>query len=959
MNGRSAKGRVVGTVTVVRVARNMAGRPFLGLLSMLAVGIMLATMAAASAAGNLLPNSGFELGRLRLGLGRLKGDTGEAVVDEAVAWEGQRSLRISVLPAFRRTGSATPDESHLRRFPFDAFWVQMEGVRVKPGRTYTLSAYLRGDRNMRAVIGATVAGGYPWTPSGRITRQWVNVQPGWQRITLKIPADTKYNRTPGLLVNFFVMPEDGEPGRVWFDGLQLEPGATATAYSLKSDVDLGVTTRVANNIFDSKKQECIVARVAVSNGASAARTANVSWRLTRWDGAEVSNGRLAIEVPPGKTAVKRLDLGVLSKGYYIGDFKLDETGQGQWLRIAVINKRTLPVAGAGESFFGIHWSTSTPEAADAVVAAGARWHKGYQNLTSAEQRRRILAGQGSWQTRWVNSAHNREIAVKRGLNSFTGFNLFPVWMDGVGRGFRRGKTEGAPQNPEEARAMIRSWVRDNQAWAKHVESINEIVSYIPSPNGSVSASMEYFRLFYDSVKEVDPDVQVMHNVVYDINSIHEYLGPCMKAGLKKYMDILTFHYYGFGAVEPERFLANYVNDIKAIMKKYDAEDIPLWMTEGGGASMACEDDPYRDRAMFFGGHSIRTHEPDVAKYLVRFHVTGLALGVERFFYYLPMDHQGVPSNNDCVGLLRYDGTPRWAYAAYAHMTELLEGKRLIEEVRLGEDAVRFYVFEGDAGVVVVFNKGLNGLRGDVLVPGRGPLASGSMLDLMGGTLSWTPGTDDDAKSVSARFDGFPKYLVFDRDRGAAGQRVAAAIKRTVKVDSVERPEVRGPVPPQPKGTTFFIECEDALERRGGSIDYKPGHYGGKAWHAIGPRPDDGFYARYAFDVAGEAEYAVWIAGWPIGHRDDDSYWVSPVEYRIDAGPWASATRANSPARWESGGMGTGDVKDKWWMKQQPVTLPTGEHIIELRITQPRTLRTDKRKDSIVFCLDAIAVTKEN
>jgi len=37
-----------------------------------------------------------------------------------------------------------------------------------------------------------------------------------------------------------------------------------------------------------------------------------------------------------------------------------------------------------------------------------------------------------------------------------------------------------------------------------------------------------------------------------------------------------------------------------------------------------------------------------------------------------------------------------------------------------------------------------------------------------------------------------------------------------------------------------------------------------------------------------------------------------------------------------------------------VTLTTGEHIIEFRITQPRTLRTDTRKDNIVFCL-----TKDN
>jgi hypothetical protein len=138
-------------------------------------------------------------------------------------------------------------------------------------------------------------------------------------------------------------------------------------------------------------------------------------------------------------------------------------------------------------------------------------------------------------------------------------------------------------------------------------------------------------------------------------------------------------------------------------------------------------------------------------------------------------------------------------------------------------------------------------------------------------------------------------------------------------------------------------------------------YSGKGWRArtfLRGMPEGGFYARYGFYLVSNATYRPWIAGSPAGAPGED-FWTSPIEYRINGGPWQQVSREKSTTRWPGAGLDSGDHPDLEWMPQEPVTLGNGEHTIDLRIREPRGLAIDKGGEPrIIFLIDAIAITME-
>ncbi|MBN1556992.1 MAG: hypothetical protein JW951_02465 [Lentisphaerae bacterium] len=906
--------------------------------------------AGSAAATNLLHNSGFELGQCDIGLGRIGGESGEAgVVENGPAFEGTRSLRLAVTPAARRIGYRVSGDAVDNR----GYWVQVPGARVAAGRPYVLSAYVRGDAGMRASLGVSASGLQFYRSSS--TSPFRPVSNAWRRVVLRIPADFQYHETPGLLVNLFIDSAGQEAGRVWFDALQLEPGADPGTYAPRQGLDLGVTTPVPLNIYGAADgPPRVEAVLALCNGDAAPRAVTVPYVFSAWDGRTLQRGSLSLDVPPGETVRRAIDLGALERGYYIGDFKIEGTDRGRWLRVAVIRKRPVPVPPDVEDrFFGMHVYRGPGVVSDAIVAAGARTAREYQgqwiNATPPP------GDEPATRHEWTGTRRARYTLKPRGLDTLVGVNQDPVWIDGVATRLRRSHIERQPRTPAEMQAMLRAWAAANRDWLTAVESRNEVYSYIPMPGGDVSGFMQYFRLFYEAVKDAAPDMRVVHNVIYDISSIHNLLGPCMEAGLTNVMDVLSFHYYGFGAVDPEEYVAAYIEDIQRIMAEHGAADTPLWLTEGGGGSMPCEDDPYIDRALY-QFPPLRTSELEVAQLMVRMHLVARAMGVERVYYFTPYDYQGVPGYNGCNGLMRYDGLPRWGYAAYAYMTERLEDRAFVEEVRLDDDTARAYVFDGARDVTVVLTRGLRGTAGRLRVPADGVLAGGSWCDMMGGRLSM----ERVGGHAAMAFDAAPRYLVFAKPVGMDAAACAAAVRDTAILADVTRPAVRGKVPPRPEGTTYFIEAEDALEHSGGEITHRPGLYGGKAFGRrfwLKDMPEGGFTYRYSFYVVGNNAYRIWIAGWPVGGFSDEDSWVSPMDYRIDGGAWQAVSQADSPVTWSSEGVGKGEVDDLYWMRQQPVFLETGEHSLEIRVNKPRDFARDN-EPNVVFMLDAIAVTKE-
>jgi hypothetical protein len=123
-------------------------------------------------------------------------------VDETVAYEGKRSLRMS-----QREWTDTT-------YPQTALDVQQANLRLEANQPYTVSAFLRADRPGTRV--------WLWI-NYKLSKELV-LDTGWQRhsFTCASPAAT----TQG-----FVRVSMRSAGTVWVDAVQLERGSTPLSYT--------------------------------------------------------------------------------------------------------------------------------------------------------------------------------------------------------------------------------------------------------------------------------------------------------------------------------------------------------------------------------------------------------------------------------------------------------------------------------------------------------------------------------------------------------------------------------------------------------------------------------------------------------------------------------------------------------------------------------------------------------
>ena len=122
------------------------------------------------------------------------------VVDDTVSHSGRRSLRFT---------NGTPFGAHV----YGTLWVS-EPIRLKPGRPYTLSAYVRSDDPGIAWVG----GGHNW----RIRLHLPKSPGGWRRIWTSFTASEEEE-----LFTLRVVTESPTDG-FWLDDLKLEEGEVPT-----------------------------------------------------------------------------------------------------------------------------------------------------------------------------------------------------------------------------------------------------------------------------------------------------------------------------------------------------------------------------------------------------------------------------------------------------------------------------------------------------------------------------------------------------------------------------------------------------------------------------------------------------------------------------------------------------------------------------------------------------------
>jgi|GEM_PF-3515643 len=173
--------------------------------------------------------------------------------------------------------------------------------------------------------------------------------------------------------------------------------------------------------------------------------------------------------------------------------------------------------------------------------------------------------------------------------------------------------------------------------------------------------------------------------------VPRFMDMLMENGAGEYFDIYNFHLY--------TGLDQYplvVKDEYGLLKRHGVGHKPMWITENGfykGGS----------GKPLVAGSVLTEYTPDEersqAEYLVKAQIILQSLGVARDFSFIFRPYN---ENNIAWGMLRWDYTPKIAYAALANLTAKLSGCRYLGGVKLGAGVRGFLYCQRDKRQTVVY-----------------------------------------------------------------------------------------------------------------------------------------------------------------------------------------------------------------------------------------------------------------
>ncbi len=263
-------------------------------------------------------------------------------------------------------------------------------------------------------------------------------------------------------------------------------------------------------------------------------------------------------------------------------------------------------------------------------------------------------------------------ATQRGLNTYSFFEYinFPY------------PHQGQWKNPKVSALMERYVIQHPNL--KYFEVWNE-------PNGKNVSIEEYFNLhknFHAAVKKANPKAVVVHGAMagagfsgqWDCELANVWQDKLLKMGIDKYTDIYNIHFYPY-----QWNTRDFVD--KHMMTVYRKHGVkkPVWVTENG---MAAEmNNIAQQRAQ--------------AEYLARSAVTCLALGVEKYFWFLAFDHPAFS-----YGLIDEELRPKAICVTYGVMSQMLNNARFVKKLNLDYRGAEGYEFSSPGQTVtVLWSKG--------------------------------------------------------------------------------------------------------------------------------------------------------------------------------------------------------------------------------------------------------------
>lgn len=637
---------------------------------------------------NLIPNASFEsgpdrwstLGKPTAWGGDLTGLFGEVRSDEA--WHGRHCLGIELGPGKTPVThfNAWPLTRVVQTAPLAA---NVGWLSVDPGKTYTLSAYLRADRpDVQAKLVFRFGTDQRTYASPSTRAKAVTLSAQWERYSFTLESE---ERDVCIALGPDLSAEPESSATVWIDAVQLEAGPAPTPFTLREPVEIGIDSGRPGNVFDAG--DSIALTVHGFSTLEKETTVEVEARLTDYFDLGLPVSSVTIEIPPAGTASESLPLKVPGKGFYRArlTWKIGEVEHSRALDLAVIKPYPWD-----DSPFGINLAPPTPQLCAALKKVGVVWARewsldwnqlepveGQLSFALSDQHidRILAAGMRPMallppfpSASWASEAPDD---LEKNLPD--SWHVPPSWA----------RLAYAPKDPRKLSRYVRQAAQRYKnrihVWEFLNEPINTAYSLPSSKNqlpGADYGVADYLNLLtpaYRAMKEVDPACKVLGGIcVGQLDIVLEQTRQLVELGGLEYLDLYNLHPYGLFADRPEGF----VPFLETLNRHLDAAGkgpIPVWITECG---YHAEDDKPWDPWVAPKGHFSATHllanERVGADYVIRYALIMLAHRVEKIFY-----HQGCEGevNNGSFDLenplLGPLATPQKLYAAHSALANLL------------------------------------------------------------------------------------------------------------------------------------------------------------------------------------------------------------------------------------------------------------------------------------------------
>lgn len=649
---------------------------------------------------NRVPNASFECGDY---------GWGSEARDREVHWGGSMNRLFGTLDKDRPFHGASclrielsPDSQPVSWF--DYFELSRQAIRaplaanlgflkVTPGRTHTLSAYLR----------AETAG----TPGllavrqfrGRDFEQAIAIGREWRRHALTFTPSAEWCYVlagPDLRA---VDRQAAPRATVWVDAVQLETSKTPTPFAPRCPIEIGLSTKKIGNVFDWEEPLEFALRVSNSD-PDRPRPVDVELCLVDFGDEPIwrETVRLSPEAASSLARTIRLAPDARRRGWM--RLRAEIAGDGGALP-AAIRLASIPICREDDSRFGVNHAYPWPHLLDLCRKAGLIWVRDWSckwheiepepgRFTFAETDRQIDRP----------TAHRLKVlGLAPFPSSYWSSSAPGDYEPGGDYTKNRERISYAPRDAGQFEEYVRRTVGHYRGRVTWWQVFNEplYTSYsLPRRFGYTGADYaRWVKLFAATARKANPECRILAGIggIAGGGMSRDWLEFVEAGGLAP-IDAVDIHHYP--RIRPPEFMEEMLREFNKMLDEHGGRK-PIWLTEYG---YYADDDPSTVPMEYSEFDIPLENERLQAAYVVRWNVIMLAGGVEKIFY-----HAGTCDgvNRDSLQgiFFEYGGQPHKVYAAQAVMSRLLPpGCRFAESLPLGE-GVRAYRFQDSQRALLV------------------------------------------------------------------------------------------------------------------------------------------------------------------------------------------------------------------------------------------------------------------